>query len=82
MDERICFLNSLRAVDGVRVYQTEEHLLNLLKSGEFNLRFLGDDYEGQEYNFKDLDLPVHFLNRAHGWSNTKLRNRIEKQCMT
>ena len=43
-DERKDMLMSLEDVDDVIRYTYEEQLLWLLKKGEFDIRFLGDDY--------------------------------------
>ena len=42
--ERIEILNSIKYIDDIKVYTYEKELIKLIKSGEFNLRFLGDDY--------------------------------------
>ena len=77
-DERKDMLMSLRYVDDVIRYTYEEQLYDLLKVGEFNIRFLGDDYKGKPYTGYDLKIPVHYLDRTHGWSTTKFKKLIAK----
>ncbi len=75
-DERRDMLMSLEDVDDVIRYTYEFQLLDLLKMGEFDIRFLGDDYKGRTYTGFELNIPVHYLNRDHGWSTTKFKKLI------
>lgn len=84
--ERIDMLMSLRQIDMVHRYETESDLYDLLKQFERHnasdvfdskyVRFLGDDYIGKSFTGDDLDLPIHYLNRDHGWSTTKYKQLI------
>ena len=69
-------LMSLRQVSDVFSYTYEETLYDLLKIGEFNVRFLGDDYIDKPFTGDDLKIPIHYLNRSHGWSTTKFKKLI------
>lgn len=75
-DERKEMLLELKSVCDVIRYTYEEQLLDLLKVGEFDIRFLGDDYIGKPYTGDNLKIPVHYLNRDHGWSTTKFKKLI------
>ena len=75
-DERKKMLMSLEDVDDVIRYTYEEHLYDLLKMGEFDVRFLGDDYINKPFTGDDLKVPIHYLNRDHGWSTTKYKQLI------
>lgn len=77
-DERKEMLLSLKYVDDVIRYTYEEQLYDLLKMGEFDVRFLGDDYLNKPFTGDDLNIPLHFLNRDHGWSTTKFKQLIAK----
>lgn len=80
LDDRIKILNSLKQVDGVMTYKTERDLYKIISSGIrlefFTVRFLGDDYKGKSFTGDDLDIPIHYLNRDHGWSTTKYKKLI------
>jgi|TARA_R110000851_G_scaffold220147_1_gene372927 glycerol-3-phosphate cytidylyltransferase len=76
--ERKEMLLSIRYVDDVVRYTYEEQLLDLLKMGEFNIRFLGDDYLNKPFTGDNLKLPIHYLNRDHGWSTTKFKKLISQ----
>ena len=77
-DERKEILLSLKYVDDVIRYTYEEQLYDLLKIGEFDKRFLGDDYRGKPFTGDDLNIPIHYLDRSHGWSTTKFKRLISE----
>lgn len=74
--QRAAILISLRWVDRVIVYSTEDSLKKTLQELDYQVRFLGSDYIGKEITKDDKDIPVVYLNRDHGWSNTKLVKMI------
>ena len=76
VEERKAMLLSLIYVDDVVRYTYEEQLLDLLKMGEFDVRFLGDDYINRPFTGDNLKIPIHYLNRDHGWSTTKFKKLI------
>lgn len=76
VDERKEMLLSLKYVDDVIRYTYEEQLYDLLKMGEFDVRFLGDDYKNKPFTGDDLKIPIHYLNRDHGWSTTRYKKLI------
>ena len=76
IQERIETLNSIKYIDMVVKYTTESDLIGLLKFLKPNIRFLGDDYKGKPYSGDDLGIPIHYINRSHGWSTTKFKHMI------
>ena len=74
--DRLKILESLTQVDFVFPYGTEADLYEALVKGEFDVRFLGDDYVGKTYTGYELNIPIHYLNRDHGWSTTKYKQLI------
>ena len=78
VDERIEMLSELKSICGIIIYTYETQLLDLLKMGEFDIRFLGDDYRGKPFTGDNLNIPIHYLNRDHGWSTTKFKTLIAK----
>jgi glycerol-3-phosphate cytidylyltransferase len=77
-DERKELLLSIRYVDDVIRYTYEEQLHDLLILGEFDIRFLGDDYKNKPFTGDNLSIPIYYLNRDHGWSTTKYKELIAK----
>ena len=74
--ERKEMLESIRYVDDVIRYTYEEQLLDLIKVGEFDIRFLGDDYINKPFTGDNLKIPIHYMSRDHGWSTTKFKRLI------
>ena len=74
--ERKELLLELKSVCDVISYTYEESLYDLLKMGEFDVRFLGDDYIDKPFTGDDLKIPIHYLSRDHGWSTTKFKKLI------
>jgi glycerol-3-phosphate cytidylyltransferase len=76
VEERKEMLLGFKSVCDVLTYTYEEQLLDLLKMGEFNIRFLGDDYKNKSFTGDHLNIPIHYLDRSHGWSTTKFKKLI------
>lgn len=77
--DRIQLLLSLKQIDRVITYTTEEELENILIGFKPDVRFLGDDYRTRtDYTGYGLDIPIYFLDRSHGWSTTKFKQLIAK----
>ena len=58
------------------VYKTENELENILCSGKYDKRFLGDDYRDKKITGKTCLLEIIYIDRSHGYSTTKLKNQI------
>lgn len=76
VQERDEMLMSIKYIDNVFTYDTESDLIELLKGINPDVRFLGDDYRGKPFTGYDLKIPIHYLNRDHGWSTTKFKTLI------
>ena len=60
------------------VYNTEDELYTLLKSLRPDVRLMGDDYIDKSYTGDDLGIPIKWVDRSHGWSTTKFKEKICK----
>ena len=78
VEERIEVLSSIKYIDDIKVYTYEKELIKLIENSKFSIRFLGDDYINKDFTGSDLNIPVHYISRNHGWSNTKFKNLILK----
>ena len=78
VDERKDMLNSIKYIDGIFTYTYESELVDLLQRVDPDIRFLGDDYKGRTYTGFELNIPIHYLDRSHGWSTTKFKEEISK----
>lgn len=78
IDERIEVLSSIKYIDDIQVYTYEKELIEILKNGDFTIRFLGDDYLDKDFTGSHLNIPIHYISRDHGWSTTKFKIAINK----
>ena len=78
LNERTMILSSLNQIDRIIPYKLEADLYELLSKLDIDIRFLGDDYKSKPFTGDDLNIPIHFLDRSHGWSTTKFKNKIAK----
>ena len=74
--ERTEILTSIKFINGIAYYTYEKELVDLIYRLNPDIRFLGDDYRGKTYTGFELDVPVHYLNRDHGWITTKFKKLI------
>ena len=77
--ERYRTLMSIKYIDDVYIYQTEQELYELIKFWKPQVRILGEDYIGKPFTGDDLPLKVIYTTRSHDWSTTKLKDLITKQ---
>ena len=82
--DRYKALKSIKYIDEVYIYQTEEELRNLIDFFKPDIRILGEDYigdNGKPLPFTGDDLPpkVIYTTRSHDWSTTRLKDLITTQ---
>ena len=78
LEERMEALYSIKYIDKIQAYTYEKELIEILKNGDFTIRFLGDDYLDKDFTGSHLNIPIHYISRDHGWSTTKFKNAINK----
>ena len=76
--ERFIQLNAVKYIDRIIPYDTEESLIDLLKSQHIDVRFLGEDYGDKKYTGCDLPIEVQYTSRQHSFSSSALKERIKK----
>ena len=76
LNERNMILSSLKQIDRIITYQIESDLYDILKAEQIDIGFLGDDYKNKAFTGDDLGIPIHYLDRSHGWSTTKFKKMI------
>ena len=80
-EERIEMLRCFKQIDDVLTYNLESELHELITLVKPNVRFLGEDYKDKDYTGKDLNIPVHWISRDHGWSTTKFKLQIASEVL-
>jgi len=82
IDDRIEILESIKYVDEIVLYNTEDELDKLLGLVEYDARILGTDYRGRnDYTGAHYGKPVYFHERNHDYSTTVLKKKIAKSMM-
>lgn len=78
--ERFMQVSSCKYVDEVLIYDTEDDLLNLIKTQTMHIRFLSEEYLNRDFTGKqyclDNGIELHYHKRQHTYSSTELRERI------
>ncbi len=77
--DRYKMLMSIKHIDEVYMYQTEEELYELMKTFDCDVRILGEDYLGKDFTGSELRAEVIYTTRSHEWSTTKFKDLITKQ---
>jgi len=81
--ERQVQLRGCRYVDEIILYNTEEELLDILKTVRWDIRIIGQDYSGKNFTGKSLcsieSGNLYYNKREHGLSSTSLRKRIMEE---
>ena len=79
VEERYIQLDAIRYVDKVIQYDTEDDLVELLKTIEPDIRFVGMDWkDNPNLTGGDLPIEIRYNSRDHGYSSTELKNRVKK----
>ena len=78
LEERLIMIKSIRFVDEVFVYHTEEDLYNWLTNNKWDIRILGSDWEGKKFTGHNIDGDVHFHVRDHDWCFVSISRKIKK----
>jgi glycerol-3-phosphate cytidylyltransferase len=76
VEERTKILLAIKYIDEVIPYETEQDLERILRKNKIDFRFLGDDYLDKDYTCKELNIPVIWIDRSHGWSSTKYKQKL------
>lgn len=77
--ERWVQLEACVYVDKIIPYTTEKELLDILRSQDINIRFVGEEYQDIEFTGRRecaLDMEIHYNKRKHSFSSSELRYRV------
>ena len=82
VEERKEILLSIRYIDDVVSYKTEEEYLTYLRSGDYDMRFLGSDYINGKYTGNDIYIDIIWLDReTHNYSTTRMKRLIHESIL-
>jgi len=77
-EDRKIMIESIRYVDEVVEYTTEDELYGIIESINPDVRIIGTDWKEKEYTGFQLNIPIHWHIRSHNHSTTNLRLKIAK----
>ena len=81
--ERQAQLASIKYVDEILVYNTEEELLDILSMYDIDVKIMGVEYRDKDFTGRDLckqrDIEFYFNKRDHRFSTSDLRKRVCEQ---
>jgi len=77
VDDRAEILESIKYIDKIVFYNTENELDELLGIEKYDVRILGTDYKDRnDYTGAHYGKPVYFHERNHDYSTTFLKKKI------
>jgi glycerol-3-phosphate cytidylyltransferase len=75
--ERWIRMSSIKYIDMIIPFSTEEDLENMIKIIKPNIRFVGEEYKGTKHTGWNIEnVKIIYNKREHNYSTTRLRNRI------
>lgn len=78
--ERYTQLDAVRYVDKVIPYTNRDDAELLIRTLEFDVYFLGEDYRGKKFEcsevLDELHKEIYYLHRGHSLSSTNVKDRI------
>ena len=78
-EERKIQLESVKYIDEIIEYETENNLIKLLDDLNPDIRILGTDYVNKYFTGIDLHIPLYFHKRNHNYSTSGLREKIKEK---
>lgn len=75
-DERKLIMENCKLVDEVIGYNSEDELMQIMRSRKIDIRFLGEDYRGKSITGADLIPQIYYTQRGHGLSTSRYRKLI------
>ena len=69
-------MESIKYVDGIIDYATEDDLMNILRELKPDARILGTDYKDKKFTGYELDIPIYWHDRYHKYSTSNRRYEI------
>ena len=78
--EREIQISACTYVDEVIIYDSEEDVLKIIKTIDWDVRILGEEYRDKEFTGRDQTLDKCYFNkRPHNFSSSELRERVSRE---
>jgi D-beta-D-heptose 7-phosphate kinase/D-beta-D-heptose 1-phosphate adenosyltransferase len=76
IEDRIFYLENLKSVDQVRVFDTDIELINLIKNWQTDIMVKGSDYKGKPIVGSEHCNHIEYFDVINDYSTTKTIQRI------
>ena len=78
--EREIQVSACKFVDEVLIYDTEKDLLEIIKTIDWDIIIIGEEYKEMEFTGREQTLDKCYFNkRPHNFSSSELRDRVSKE---
>jgi len=78
--EREIQVSACKFVDEVLIYDTEEDLIEIIKTIDWDIRIIGEEYKDKEFTGRKQTIDKCYFNkRPHNFSSSELRDRVSKE---
>ena len=78
--EREIQVSACTYVDEVIIYDSEEEVLKIIETIDWDVRILGEEYRDKEFTGRDQTLDKCYFNkRPHDFSSSQLRERVSRE---
>ena len=78
--EREIQVSACTYVDEVIIYDSEEDVLEIIETIDWDVRILGEEYRDKEFTGRDQTLDKCYFNkRPHNFSSSELRERVSRE---
>ena len=76
IEERKEILYSIKFIDNIICYKTENELEQILQNNKFDVRIIGSDYKDKNITGHNLTKNIIFHDRNHNWSTSEYKKKI------
>ena len=78
--EREIQVSACTYVDEVIIYDSEEDVLKIIETIDWDVRILGEEYRDKDFTGRDQTLDKCYFNkRPHNFSSSELRERVSRE---
>ncbi len=78
--EREIQVSACTYIDEVIIYDSEEDVLKIIETVDWDVRILGEEYRDKEFTGRDQTLDKCYFNkRPHNFSSSELRERVSRE---
>ena len=78
--EREIQISACTYVDEVIIYDSEEDVLKIIETIDWDVRILGEEYRDKEFTGRDQTLDKCYFNkRPHNFSSSELKERVSRE---